>query len=1350
MSTPKLFSRKFFLSAGITLMMLVLLGISAFFLGTRFVGQILNEVINRETKGLYALNFESVDFEIFDKKVVLSELELRMDSAKDVSDLEQRTFYEIGIRELVIELESIVPIYLDRELVISNVKVVDPHIDMYRADGKKVESEFSFEAGNLYKVISDYLKVLKIDYFRIQDGALNYDEDQFMLGNINFQVKDLSMDSASRNNRVFYSETIDLEINNQQFNLPDSVHEVVFDKFILSTSDSVLSFQNLMVRPKAGTGVTFEGHNDINVYEIHVPELRLKGIDYIAAYQNNHLIVEELMLQHPTIFVDDETHRAEVRKDRDNSLLTLIFQVFGALDVGKLVIGNANVDIKIDKGNNYQRIRSEESNVVFYNIHLDTSNYRFDHRFKYFDDVEIDIHNYTYLLPDSVHSLNFELLSINSFDSEIVLENATISHQRSNKNPKTYINMLMPEFRLKYIDFQRASANKVLNAGILEVSDLYVGAISGRKEGEQQQVEVNDVYEVIKPFFREITIDQLNFQNAQLDLPGGLNFKDIDLQMTEIHLSAVTNRFVDLFQTATVSARGFNLDQDSVKVSGARLIAQNRMSSFLLTDWTVNVQKTNQQINGSFDSLQIQQIAFDQILRGDFTSFEKVYISNPNLEVELISSGNSSFDLGEEKEIVISNGSLNGKIDSMQFSMSGLDSDLFVGDSTAFRRLSVDDVSLRLPQINHALTMEEWLYDTLNGEMDFKNVVISPLNDQDSSKLMIEGRFELLSLQQFEQSEFFDRNHLFASELKLVQPDLTFTLPAQGEHQRIDTADAANPFTMLVQCLLVEDGAVEVIPADTRSLESVYADGITLNMDVFDYPSDSPFDRGNVGYAQSMNLFIEELQPYLSSGDQLGVNGFQFQSLGSVLTMQDSYYKAADERLSLEVPEVQIEGLDLPSLFEEQELRAKKVAISNPIGANYAVEKNDNGGAFVTPLFIDQIDVSNVNWNYRDTLQDRNLHIKEGYVSIESLASSDTLTLQNFSNRVKSLSARAGDLKIPLSDSYTLSLGAYRFNYPENNVQLNNIQLKSSLSAQTYSARLEKQQDWFDVSIRHADIKRIGLEDWISGKCYSVGKLELRGVDALIYRDKGVPFPEDQVRDLPQKTFRELKIPFQVDSIHFNGSIRYQEKPSNYYTHGELSIDALDAHITNVGNHALKADEVMKLTANGKLMNAGSFQVNAGFNMTADDERFTFKGIVKDFPLDSMNTLLGPIGNVNIKSGIAREVGFDFVANNRVARGEMRFRYDDLKVQFLNQKTHDTKGLGQGIKTFFANTFVVKNKNPSLVLFLRKGTIFHERDTSRAIFNYWGKALLSGAVSSIGVHKSDKAEKKFVRAVADE
>ena len=99
-------------------------------------------------------------------------------------------------------------------------------------------------------------------------------------------------------------------------------------------------------------------------------------------------------------------------------------------------------------------------------------------------------------------------------------------------------------------------------------------------------------------------------------------------------------------------------------------------------------------------------------------------------------------------------------------------------------------------------------------------------------------------------------------------------------------------------------------------------------------------------------------------------------------------------------------------------------------------------------------------------------------------------------------------------------------------------------------------------------------------------------------------------------------------------------------------------------------------------------------------------------------------------------------ANEYYSYGEMKFYYENLKIQLLNRETETPKGLGNVLGSFFANTFIIKSNNPRN-LFLRKGDIFFERDKKRAIFNYWTKTFLSGVVSSIGATNNKKKIKKM-------
>lgn len=1348
-ASPKIFSKKYLLWTLGLAITAVLLTVATFFVGKRFAGEILNEVIKRETNGFYGLTFQSIDFDILNRRFKVNELILTVDTTKDLESLGIRNAYDVSLQELIIDLESLGEFYLNKELLMKNVQVIDPDIQMVPIGPPQKKETFSFQAGNMYQAISDYLKVLKIDYFRIQEGKLEYGGNQFTLGNIDFLVRNLLMDSVSRSNNVFYSETIRLEVSNQKFHLPDSIHEVTFDRFLLSTKDSILSFENLRVRPTEISGVQFAGENEFNVYDIHVPKLSFKGLDYVSAYQKNHLIIDELIMDEPTVFVDDETHASAKNKEADNSLLNLLFQVFDAVDIGKLSVNQAHVDLKANAGPKSQRFKAEESDIVFYNIRLDTSNFRFNSRNKYFDDLQLNIHNYTYMLPDSVHTVRFERLSVNTFESEIRLDSVVVTHERAGNEASVLVDVIVPELSLRNVDYQRAITAGVLNMGTLDVSDVMVKVRSTGARKDRKALSVDDLYLSMRPVFREVTMDQLNLDNVSLSLPNGINFGQIDLSFDGIRFNTTTGRISNLYNNADLSISNFVFDQDSIRLSGARLHSDHSLATYHFIDWNVDINTRNTSVNGSFDSLQITGMNVDSLLLENFNTFRRAVLTNPDIRFSLSTQKDSTEEskgvaLGIEKELIIVGGRVEGNIDSTRLAAKNINADVFLGDSTAFRRLSVEDVLVRAATENHWIKVGVWSFDTLDGHMYFKNLKIDPISKNDTAKARIRLDIPLLSLMDFQQAEFFDNNHLYASDILVQNPNVKIEyLPKQ---QPADSTAAKKPFSMALGRFKIKDGNFSARTL-AKTLDFLQVRRINATMYGVNYPQESPFEDDDYLYSDSVLFEIGKVLPYFTSGDTLQFSRIQFDSNRENLTVDSIKFAKTDNSLSLLLPITHLKNLDVRSLYRDKVIILDTLEVERVSGFNFKKEKSGEQKPFSQPLSIGHLGISDVNWVYKDSSSGKEVAFNNVNIKSDGLNLRDTFQLEKIPDYMKTLSLEGGPFEIPASKDYRIRLDKYLFSYPESTVELAGFKLLPERSKEEYSANLEKQNDWFDVSIEQISVSKVDVVRAVRDQNYIVKKIELKGIDALIYRDKSVPFPEDQVRSLPQADLKAIQERFRIDTLLIKGRVRYQEKPKDYATYGEISFDDLDGRLLNITNLDISSNDIMKLEATGKLMNAGSFEVSSNFFMDDPDNQFTFRGRVLDFPLDSMNRMLGPVANINIKSGFSEELFFDFVANDSLARGEMRFRYDDLKVQILNKQTHDTHGLGQGIKTFFANTFVVKNKNPSFLVFVRKGVIFQQRDTSRAVFNYWGKALLSGAVSSIGIHKSDKAAKRFERKV---
>jgi hypothetical protein len=91
-----------------------------------------------------------------------------------------------------------------------------------------------------------------------------------------------------------------------------------------------------------------------------------------------------------------------------------------------------------------------------------------------------------------------------------------------------------------------------------------------------------------------------------------------------------------------------------------------------------------------------------------------------------------------------------------------------------------------------------------------------------------------------------------------------------------------------------------------------------------------------------------------------------------------------------------------------------------------------------------------------------------------------------------------------------------------------------------------------------------------------------------------------------------------------------------------------------------------------------------------------------------------------------------------IALGEMKMFYHDLKVKFLINGDETKKSFLNGLLTFIANSFVIRNKNTS-----RSGLVFFIRLRDRSAINYLIKIAMSGVASSIGAKSSKKMMRKY-------
>jgi len=1330
----------------VILLVLAFLGILK--LGLYFSSDILYQLVKRETNGYYQLSFEEIEIDLWNRAIKLKKVKLKPDSTKDFHAKGLNNLYDLELTGITIDLESISSIYTDRKLFIENVRIIDPQIHIIREKNAPAES-FSLQTGNLYKEISDYLKVLRIDLLSTENAVFGHSPSELGLDNIDFSVKNFLIDSTSSHVKKFYSESLELEIHHQSFKLADSIHQLSFDRFLLSTTDSVLTFENLVLKPISSFHGSFDDMEDKIVYDITIPKLKLKGVDYFSAYRNNHLEMEELSLIDSHIFLEEQTHTEQNQpKIKGNSLLKQLINIFDVIKIGKMRFINTNLNLKTneDYNHNYQHVQSERADIVLYNFFLDSTNYDFDRGKKYFDDVDIIIKDYSSYLPDSIHTINFELLQLSSFDSSLIFNNFNISNNGKGSPSDMYLNIDLPMIRLKGLNYLDILIDQKLLIKEMRLEKPIVNFENRQGKVGQKDFSPKRIYELLAEHFKVVGIKNLRLNQGEFSINKQFQLGKTDLLISNFKLHNQSSSWYEVLGGVELNIQDVALGTESVHLKASDFTLDRIARRMVLNGLTIDYLDDNKSIFGHLPKLTVSGIDLDSLATGNYLAFDSIKLNSPNLKFDILKPNKTSTDdnLLGSKFIEIVNGKVNGKTtNATSFSASNVNAKLTLGSENNIQHGEAKQISITLPKSPHQLNVSELRFSKTQT-LQVNNIKWQSIKDSVLHRVEFNGNIPSLTLHGLNQKVLWEQNRLEGDSLLIEKPLLNLNLNDVAKE-----GVNSNNFEVAFQKIIFEKANVTFVDKSQTTIEQMVTPDLSLILEAFEFPQKSVLSQDHLLYADNVTLNVKNFRPFVASGDSLVIRQLLYNKKDALLFIDTLTYDQATSATSALLPGIELVGLDLHSLLVQKQLKLDSIQMNAAqISIDRVAPKKDQKrqvNAFPKSVDIRYFSSMKTEFVFKDSLNPTGYALHEGAFEVREFYAEDDIDWKRFFNYAQFASMSAKNLALPLGDGYQLSIDHYDLQHPKNSLTLDYITLTSDLTATEYSNNLTFQKDWFDVKVDGITFNGLDFKGAFSAGEYHTEKVALEGLDALVYRDKSVEFQTGIVKDLPQSILRKIDTWVYVDTLQLKGDITYQEKPANKDEVAEISFNNLDAFLFNITTVDSMAHKPMHLSAKGKLVDTAHFQINAMFDMFDRHEpkdKFTFSGYIDQMPLGALNKLLRPVAGINIKDGCAERISFNIEANDEFARGEMNFRYNNLRVQILNPETNDLKGLNQGIKTFFANTFVVKRRNPNFI-FLRPGNIFLQRDHNRAIFHYWGKALLSGAVSSVGIHKSRKAEKKF-------
>jgi hypothetical protein len=1323
-------------------------------LGNRISGEYLQELITKQSKGLYQFNYEEIDLNIFKKYIKIKNIALHATPKNREDTINAKNIYEAKVSQVNISLESVFRIYTEKELVVDGIEVVDPLLFMTKINPEKKPLKFGRETGELYDVISEYLNLLQINYLRVKSGTVDHSPSNFRMKAIDFNVESFKVSQDRKKKKIFYSEAINLGVSQQSILLPDSIHELSFEGFELSTKDSILNFNKLKItaRKDIDANKVFEKENQ-NIYDIDIPTLELKGINYLKAYEDNFLVVKQVNIPKPKIKIQSVLKsKKQDTEQAENSIGASLLALFDLIKINDFKIEQGGLNLTL-KGDNQQRFLSDNISIDLFNIELDSTQRDIQNIIHYFEHATVEINDYDYLLPDNLHNIKFKKLNFNTLDSTLLVQNLEVKPSRSlDDSTLTQFNLNLPLLQMQGIAHRDIYDNDRIylknlalqNSKIIITPPLLKNSTNGNT-----MLTPEKLFKIIGKYFNEVNIEQFSVLSTDVRVGDFLKGNSLNIQSRLVKIDSGFHSWHKIADSTLINGREliYELENSLLRVSTFQ--SENNLHSLDFTDFNFNYENYRDKIK--VDYLSFKGIQLDSILHRRKISIDSITLLKPiiNLsykDLKQQSKGGNKWGFPAKPiNILLTDGGLNYQLDEFRnLTVADFDIELNYENEVELFHVLAKELTVEDEQLKHQFRLAKLMLPKNVSNLSLSDFQIKPYQLNDSLSVSI--KVPEIKFTNFNKDALLRNNRFEADSMLSSITQLNYLGMSDLKNSFNSSNNSKGEYSFNVQNSTIKLKGSSIILFDTEKKKSqIVSSDAQLTLQNLNFPQN---EKQSLFFVDDFTLSNESFTYYSASKDTISFRNLNYSSISKAGGIDEFNFRGADNNTSLTINGIKIKNAKIRDYVQNKQVNIQEFS-SSSTKLNLRIEKNSKKIPQTIELPFKSLEIQKLLSNeiyvkFYHEEKGRNYFVRNADLFINAITLDSTINPKEIHQHINSLVFSGKNYRESFGDHYSVNAEDYTFSFPASNFEAHNIQMRSKYDRFEYSSHIQFQNDWFKLDVSALKLKKINIDSLLISQKFIVNKLEIEDGDFTVFRDLNVPHNDDKKVAMPQKILSEMDFAFSVDTISLDSDIHIHIVPKESSGIGTMTINVDSGHIFDMRTHHFNNDKPMVLKANGQLNEAASFKTKVEFPMPSSTGEFHFLGSIGPMDLQALNEMLIPLGALEVRSGHNEEVKINFDGNDNYAEGTMEFKYNNLKVDILDRETYQSKGFGNNIKTIFANSFVISSKNPRWFK-LQEGNIFFERIKSRSIFNFWAKALLSGAVSSIGINKSKEEAKAYYK-----
>ncbi len=523
----------------------------------------LGNYVMRLSDDLHMMKVRNVRISTGKSQIVATGMELFPLPVKDRQAFLRKkgraTLFTIKMPSLVISGANIRRAYFYHLLNVNNILIDKPTVELnnYSNISKRKKAKKKINKDDLYALFEGYVKSINVKKLNLKDGVFNfvkntrYNSNLLSKNNISIVANNfvLNAQSGSQQNRIFYSDDIDVKLKDYIINLPDSVHILKASEIGVSTKKSEIYLKSTRLYPKSKR---LKSLRTAAFYDVNAPYILMNGVDINKLYKRGIFEINKITLTKPIIEIINQLQvkgKSTFVSNRKKTAMPANFKAIrikeAVLNDGKLRLGNVGRTKK-------NIFLTTEINLNLQKFHLDSLNLNNSNKILYARNVAVDMDNYKLNLPDSVHVMSAKEISLSTGKKQLTVKNFKVSPRRKTGiNKKMLFNMSFPSLAFDGFDIEKAYLQKnftIRNATLKSPKIRLTSFVKPKKE--KSNLSPIDVLEnLLSAQLKVLNIRNLTFTNGSFSM-----FNKGTKQKNDLHFPRLYGKLTN-----------FNLNKNSRK-----------------------------------------------------------------------------------------------------------------------------------------------------------------------------------------------------------------------------------------------------------------------------------------------------------------------------------------------------------------------------------------------------------------------------------------------------------------------------------------------------------------------------------------------------------------------------------------------------------------------------------------------------------------------------------------------------------------------------------------------------------------------------------------------------------------